>query len=388
MLSISKLYCGNEEYGDILRYKGIHSSCKKPIVVWNVTSRCNLSCLHCYANASSTRQSHDELTTTEGRSLIDELAAFGVPVLLFSGGEPLARKDIIELISYASSNGLRTVLSSNGTLLDKKKADELKKIGISYVGISIDGREKTHDTFRNRKGAFKETLAGIRAALQAGLKVGLRLTMNKTNSADIEYIFDLMEQEGIPRICFYHLIPSGRGRSLTESDLTPEEKRTVMNSIIGKAAKIYAKTNNKEILTVANHCDGIFLYLRMKKENHPDAEKILSFLKMNSSDSSGIGIASINWNGEVYPDQFWRTKIIGNVRNNKFSLIWNSSTNEFLNKLLNRRAFITGRCSKCRYLDICGGNFRSRTEHITGDTWASDPGCYLYDNEISGKETS
>lgn len=385
MLSVSKLYCGNEEYGDILRYRGIHSTCKKPIVVWNVTSRCNLACEHCYADASACSKNNYDLSTSEGKDLIDDLSAFGVPVLLFSGGEPFMRKDIFDLISYAASKGMRTVLSSNGTLIDKAKAETLKKIGISYVGISIDGREETHDRFRRKSGAFRETLNGIRTCIQSGLKVGLRFTMNKGNIADTQFVFDLMEKEQIPRICFYHLISSGRGVGVSNKELSVNEKREILNYIIDKSAELYKYGSNKEILTVANHCDGIFLYLRMKKENHPDADKVLTFLRMNSSDSSGIGIASINWDGEVYPDQFWRTRLIGNIRNEKFSSIWNSSKNEFLNKLLNRRNHITGRCSNCQFLDVCGGNFRSRAEFSTGDTWASDPGCYLYDGEILTK---
>ncbi|MEI6056052.1 MAG: radical SAM protein [Lentisphaerota bacterium] len=383
MLSISKLYCGNEEYGDILRYRGIHSASKKPIVVWNVTSRCNLACTHCYADASSCAKNSFDLSTDEGKALIDDLSAFGVPVLLFSGGEPLMREDIFELIAYAASKGMRTVLSSNGTLVDKTKAETLKKIGISYVGISIDGREETHDKFRCHRGAFKETIQGIRTCVEAGLKVGLRCTMNKDNLKDMPFIFDLMEKECVPRICFYHLISSGRGASISDKELSLNEKRDALNYIIDKSSELYRRGSNNEILTVANHCDGIFLYLRMKRENHPEADKILGFLKMNSSDSSGIGISSINWDGEVYPDQFWRTRIIGNVRKEKFSSIWDSSKNEMLDRLLNRRKYITGRCSRCKFLEICGGNFRARAEYYTGDTWASDPGCYLYDEEIS-----
>ena len=139
MLSISKLYCGNEEYGDILRYRGVHSVCKKPIVVWNVTSRCNLECEHCYANASLFSNSTDDLSLDEAKKLIDDLSVFGVPVLLFSGGEPLVREDILEIINYASSKGLRTVLSSNGTLIDQRTALALKMASISYSDIRDTG---------------------------------------------------------------------------------------------------------------------------------------------------------------------------------------------------------------------------------------------------------
>ncbi len=161
MIGISKLYCGTVEPSDALRY-GRHSgslpshllqfsSDKKPVVVWNITRKCNLKCIHCYAHATE-ESGFDELTTDEGKRLIDDLAAFGSPLILFSGGEPLVRKDLPELAEYAVSKGMRAVISTNGTLITKEMAQTLKRIGLSYVGISLDGMEEVNDKFRAVKG--------------------------------------------------------------------------------------------------------------------------------------------------------------------------------------------------------------------------------------------
>ena len=207
MIGISKLYCGTVEPSDALRYGRQSgrlpshllqfSADKKPVVVWNVTRACNLRCHHCYAAAGA--PARDELTTQEGRALIDDLADFGVPVLLFSGGEPLARPDLPELLDHAVSRGMRAVLSTNGTLIDTAKAAELSRVGLSYVGISLDGLRATNDRFRGVEGAYAQALEGIRACKAAGIKVGLRYTITTANVGDLPDVFDLLEAEAIPR---------------------------------------------------------------------------------------------------------------------------------------------------------------------------------------------
>jgi len=203
MIGISKLYCGAVEPSDVLRYNRHSgklpshllqfSSDKKPVVVWNMTRRCNLKCIHCYSNSANVDYP-DELTTEEGKRMIDDLAAFGAPVLLFSGGEPLMRPDLLELAQYATDRGMRAVISTNGTLISKEIAAELKKIGLSYVGVSLDGLQKTHDRFRGTKGAFEKAIHGIRNCRDAGIKVGLRFTVNKHNLADVADMFDLLRR--------------------------------------------------------------------------------------------------------------------------------------------------------------------------------------------------
>ena len=396
MIGISKLYCGTVEPSDALRYgrrsKDLPSHLlqfsddKKPVVVWNITRACNLNCIHCYARAKD-HANEGEMDTEQGFSLLDDLANFGVPVILFSGGEPLVRPDLVELARYAVSKGMRAVISTNGTLIDKDKANELKEIGLSYVGVSLDGREEVNDRFRGKKHAFKKALEGVRNCLDAGLKVGLRFTINRMNSSEIPFIFDLIEAYNIPRVCFYHLVYSGRGSEMIEQDLNHEETRKVVDLIIDRTKDLHDRGIPKEVLTVDNHADGPYIYLRMLNENNPGAEKVLRLLQMNEGNSSGRGIGCISWDGSVHADQFWRHYSFGNVLSRTFSEIWSDISNPLMAKLKNKKKYVKGRCSECKWLNICGGNFRVRPEAVTGDLWASDPACYLTDVEI-GKEKS
>jgi 12,18-didecarboxysiroheme deacetylase len=391
MIGISKLYLNKVEVSDPLRY-GRHSSKlpshllqfskdKKPVVVWNVTSRCNLTCTHCYASVG--QNVGNELSTAEALAVLDDLAAFGCPVVLFSGGEPFVRPDILTLARYAVAKGLRVVFSTNGTLIDEKLAAEIKAIGVSYVGISMDGMEEVHDRFRRRKGAFQQALAGIRLCREAGVKVGLRVTLTQDNVKDIPSIFDLMEAERIPRLCLYHLVYCGRGAEIAALDLPPDVRRATLDLIIDRTKRLHDRGHPVEVLTVDNHCDGPYLYLRMLREKNPLAEDVMTLLKMNAGNSTGLGIACISWDGTVFPDQFWRTKPVGNVLEKPFSEIWgNPPPESLLANLRRRKELVTGRCATCRFLDICGGNFRARAEAATGDIWGVDPACYLTDEEI------
>ena len=391
MIGISKLYCGTVEPSDPLRY-GRDSGAlpshllqfsidKKPIVVWNITKKCNLKCIHCYAN-SSLSSNEDEINHKDALSVIDDLAEFEVPVLLFSGGEPLIREDITELIQYARKKGIRTVVSTNGTLITNDMALRLRDAGVSYVGISLDGLEEVNDRFRQVKGAFKNAMKGIANCKKAGVKVGLRFTINRFNVQEVPNIFDLVEKEGIDRVCFYHLVYSGRGASLTKDDLTHKQTRKVLDIIIDRTKELHDRGLKKEVLTVDNHADGPYLYLRMIREGNPRAEKVLELLKMNGGNSSGIGIGCISWDGRVHADQFWRHYSFGNVLKRPFSQIWMDTSDPLMAKLKEKKRHLKGRCARCKWLDICAGNFRVRAEAVTGDVWAPDPACYLTDEEI------
>ena len=394
MIGISKLYCGTVEPSDALRYSRSSaqlpshllqfSKDKRPVVVWNVTRRCNLKCVHCYAHATEEAVS-DELTTDEGKALIDDLAAFGVPVLLFSGGEPLVRKDLPELAEYAVQKGMRAVISTNGTLITAKMAQKLKAIGLSYVGISLDGMESINDEFRGITGAFKSAMKGIQNCQEAGIKVGLRFTINKANATEVPKIFDLLEEKKIPRVCFYHLVYAGRGSKMVDEDLTHEEARRVVDLIIDRTKDLHNRGIPKEVLTVDNHADGPYLYLRLLGENPERAKEVLELLQMNEGNNSGRGIGCVSWDGEVYADQFWRHCSFGNVRKEPFSAIWTDTSKKFLQQLKQKKKYVKGRCAECQWLDICGGNFRVRAEAVSGDVWAPDPACYLTDEEIGLK---
>ena len=394
MIGISKLYCGTVEPSDALRYgrdsKKLPSHLlqfskdKKPVVVWNMTRRCNLKCVHCYAKSQDIDY-EDELTTQQGKELIDDLAEFGSPVILFSGGEPLMHKDLPELAEYARSKGMRAVISTNGTLIDEKMAKVLKKIGLSYVGISLDGVRETNDKFRGIPGAFDKALEGLRNCQREGIKVGLRFTINKNNVQDVPAIFDLLEEENIPRVCFYHLVYAGRGSKMVEEDLSHEESRKVLDLLMDRTKQLHEKGMPVEVLTVDNHCDGPYVYLRMLEEDPERAEDVYELLMMNQGNSTGIGIGCVSWDGSVHPDQFWRHYSFGNVKERKFSDIWTDTTDELMAGLKDRKPLIkenADRCAKCKWLNICNANFRVRAEAVYDNVWADDPACYLTKEEI------
>ncbi len=391
MIGISKLYCGQAEPSDALRY-GRHSgklpshllqfsADKKPVIVWNMTRRCNLKCVHCYARAVDV-YGKDEIDTASAKRMIDDLAAYGVPVMLFSGGEPLVREDLVELAAYAVEKGMRAVISTNGTLITPQKAAELKKVGLSYVGISLDGLEEAHDRFRGKKGSFAKALEGVENCQAEGLKVGLRFTINKRNAGEIPGIFNILRDMEIPRACFYHLVYSGRGSELIREDLDHQATRDVVDLIIDETRKCFDAGKPKEILTVDNHADGPYLWMRLARENPERAEKVFELLQFNEGNNSGRGIGCISWDGKVHADQFWREHVFGNVLERPFSQIWDDPDIELLAMLKNKKAHVGGRCAKCRYLPIYGGNFRARAEAYYGDIWSEDPACYLTDEEI------
>ncbi|WP_340818809.1 12,18-didecarboxysiroheme deacetylase [Methanolobus sp. WCC4] len=394
MIGISKLYCRTVEPSDALRYgrdsKKLPSHLlqfskdKKPVVVWNVTKRCNLRCVHCYAHSKDIEYDN-ELTLEEGKALIDDLADFGTPVILFSGGEPLMRKDLPELAGYATSKGIRAVISTNGTMITEEIAKKLKDIGLSYVGISIDGMRETNDKFRGIEGSFDRAMQGLHNCQKEGIKVGLRFTINKHNVHDIPAIFDLMEKENIPRICFYHLVYSGRGSDMINEDLSLEESRQTVDLLIDKTRELHSKGKMVEVLTVDNHCDGPYIYLRLLKEDPERAAEVLELLNMNRGNSTGIGFGCVSWDGSVHPDQFWRHYSFGNVKDRKFSEIWKDTSDELMAGLKDRKPLIkenADRCARCKWFDVCNGNFRVRAESVYGNVWADDPACYLTKEEI------
>jgi radical SAM protein with 4Fe4S-binding SPASM domain len=277
---------------------------------------------------------------------------------------------------------MRAVISTNGTLISPDMARKLKRIGLSYVGVSLDGMEETNDRFRGVKGAFQAGLRGIRYCQEAGIKVGLRFTINRRNAQDIPGIFDLLEKENIPRVCFYHLVYAGRGSELVKEDLDPGETRKVVDLIIDRTQNLHGQKKAIEVLTVDNHSDGPYLYLRMTREGSSRSEEVMELLRMNGGNSSGVGIGCVSWDGSVHADQFWRHYSFGNVRNRPFSQIWTDLSNPLMARLKEKKKHVKGRCASCRFLGVCAGNFRVRAEAITGDLWAPDPACYLTDQEI------
>ena len=385
MIDITKLYRGVGTSGDALRYErgGQSPHEKKPIVVWNMTRRCNLSCIHCYAD-SENKAYPNELTGDEAQKMIRDLGEFGAPVLLFSGGEPLVRDDIFDHAELARSLGIRPVISTNGTLITEKLAWRIKDTGFGYVGISLDGIGERNDFFRGKKGAFEAAMRGFDNCVAVGQKVGLRLTLTRHNYQDLNGIFDFIEEHGINRACFYHLVYTGRGSEMAKDDLTHEESHAAVDLIIDRTADLHRRGKEVDILTVDNHCDGPYLYMRMVREGNARAEEVLRLLRLNGGNQSGIAIADVDNEGNVHADQFWWHHSFGNVRDRKFGDIWTDLSDPLMAGLKDRKSLLKGRCAECRWLDVCNGNFRVRAEAVHGDVWAPDPACYLTDEEIAG----
>ncbi len=373
MLTFDPLYFRSTRYS---------SFASGPVVVWNATSQCNLDCSHCYFDAVPARDP-DELSTEEAKGLIEDLAGLRVPALLFSGGEPLLREDIFELALFAKEKGLKTALSTNGTLIGEETAKKIKEAGFSYVGISLDGRAEPNDAFRRTKGAFSKTLEGIKNCKDTGLRTGIRFTLTRFNLAELPHIFDIAREEDVDRLCIYHLVYSGRGSSLKDEDVSREKRRQTLDLIWQKTLDFKKDNLKTEVLTVDNHADGVWIYLKLKKDDPQRSEIVLDLLTIQGGNGSGAKIACVDNHGRVYPDQFWRAHPLGNARQDRFSAIWQNRENGFLNDLRNRRAFLKGRCGRCAHLDICNGNFRARAESASGDMWAEDPACYLTEEEIN-----
>jgi len=395
MINISKLYCEQITPGDWIRYGKSGSgerrgdivpkraSERRPVVVWNITRACNLKCVHCY-NDSANQRAQDELSTQEAKEVLRDLAAFGVPSVLFSGGEPLMRKDLFDLLGYARELGLRTVISTNGTLITTDVAKKIQEHSVSYVGISLDGIGQVNDKFRGVQGAFDKAVRGIRNCQDVGVRIGLRLTLTQKNVQDLEALFDFFERENIERACFYHLVPSGRGGAIRAEDLTHVQRRAAIDIILAKTKQFKEAGKKTDILTVDNHVDGVYLYLKLLAEDPARADAVWKLLTWNGGGmfSSGVGIGCIDFHGKVHPDQFWWHYDLGDVRTRPFSQIWVDTSEPLLRGLKERRKYIKGRCRFCRFFEACGGSLRVRADLRFGDPWAPDPACYLTDMEI------
>ncbi|QCW03780.1 TIGR04347 family pseudo-SAM/SPASM protein [Natrinema pallidum] len=394
MISISKLLCDLDAEGDGLRYDAADDSEKpqiteekqqRPVVVWNATRRCNLYCSHCYAGAE-TEAATGEFTTAEAKSFLDQLADFGAPVILFSGGEPLVRDDLVELVSYAADRGLRPVLSSNGTLITRETAAALRDAGLQYAGISVDGLPERNDRFRGEEGAFDAAVRGIEHCLEVGLKTGLRYTITEANAPDLEGVVDLLVEKGLDRFCFYHLDYGGRGAEIVDADLSPQAKREAIEQVADLTLAYHDRGEEIETLLVGNYADAAFL-VEYARETFGEAKAraVYEHLERNGGDPTGERIADVDYQGNVHPTQFWQGYSLGNVRDRPFGEIWDDESNPLLEALRNREEHLHGKCADCQYQSICRGGSRLRALAETGDLFAPDPQCYLHEDEVRGE---
>ena len=352
-----------------------------PVVIWNLIRRCNLMCKHCYS-ISGDVDFPGELSTDEVFKVMDDLKAFGVPVLILSGGEPLLRRDIFEISHRAKDMGFYTGLSSNGTLITVHNIQQIVDVGYDYVGVSIDGLKETHDAFRRRVGGFEEALSGIRLCLENGIKAGLRFTVTMDNADELPGLLDLVEQEEIDKFYLSHLVYAGRGNKNRGDDARRHMTRRVMDQLFERAWADVSSGGTREFVTGNNDADGVYL-LYWVREHFPELEDhIRAKLEQWGGNSSGVNVANIDNLGVVHPDTMWWHYPLGNVKERPFGEIWQDTSDPIMAGLKARPRKIGGRCGECTYFGICGGNTRVRAQQLTGDAWAEDPACYLTDEEI------
>ncbi len=355
-----------------------------PVVIWNLIRRCNLKCKHCYS-ISGDVDFPGELSTAEVFKVMDELKAFGVPVLILSGGEPLLRPDIFDISHRAKQMGFYVGLSSNGTLIDQDNIGKIADVGYDYVGISIDGLKATHDVFRQREGGFDEALSGIRQCREHGIKAGLRFTVTMDNAHELPALLDLAEAEEVEKFYLSHLVYAGRGNKNRGDDARRDLTRNVMDILFARAWEDARNGGHREFVTGNNDADGVYL-LFWVRQNFPHLEDhIRAKLVQWGGNSSGVNVANIDNLGNVHPDTFWWHYDLGNVKERSFGEIWQDTSDPIMAGLKAKPRRIKGRCGACSHFDICGGNTRVRAMQLTGDPWAEDSACYLSDAEIGVK---
>jgi heme d1 biosynthesis radical SAM protein NirJ len=352
-----------------------------PVVIWNLVRRCNLTCRHCYS-ISTDKDFPGELSTDEILAVMNDLRAFGVPVLILSGGEPLLRPDLFSIAARAKAMGFYVGLSSNGTLIDAPMADRIAQAAFDYVGVSLDGLRATHDRFRGQEGAFDLSLAGLRLCRDRGVRVGARYTMTEDNAQDLPALLRLLDAEGIDKFYFSHLNYAGRGNKHRADDARHRTTRAAMDLLFETAWGYASRRIAKEFVTGNNDADGAYL-LHWVRERFPQmAAAIEARLLQWGGNASGVNVANIDNEGNVHPDTMWWHYRLGSVRQRPFSTIWQDIGDPLMAGLKQRPRPVTGRCGSCRHLAICNGNTRVRAQQLTGDPWAEDPGCYLTDEEI------
>jgi heme d1 biosynthesis radical SAM protein NirJ len=352
-----------------------------PVVIWNLIRRCNLTCKHCYATSTDI-DFPGELSTEQVYEVMDDLKSFGVSVLILSGGEPLMRPDIFELSQHAKDMGFYVGLSSNGTLITEDNIADIANVGYDYVGVSLDGMRETHDYFRQRQGAFDESMHGIRLCREAGLKIGLRFTLTQHNETELPDLLQLMDDEDIDKFYLSHLNYAGRGNRNRSSDLHYQMTRKAMDLLFETCWQDVQAGRKREFVTGNNDADGVYLLYWAQQHMPEYVDKLREQLIRWGGNSSGVNIANIDNLGNVHPDTMWWDYTIGSVKQRPFSEIWQDTSEPLMAGLKADKRPLEGRCAQCKHLAICGGNSRTRAWQLTGNPWSEDPGCYLTDEEI------
>jgi len=341
------------------------------IAIWEVTQACDLACVHCRASAQPDRNPL-ELSTEEGMELIDQISALQVPVFVLTGGDPIKRPDLFELIGHARKVGVRVSLTPSATpLLTRDIIVRLKGAGLARLAVSMDGAcEETHDAFRGMSGSFVRTLEAIRWANEIGLPVQINTTFSRRNIAEIDEIVPLMESLKITLWSVFFLVPTGRGKL---SDLLDgEEFEQVFEKLyrLSKTASFDLKT------TEAQHYRRYVLQQRVKERKAGILERPT---EQTASDSigraprglnDGKGFVFISHTGEVFPSGFL-PKAAGNIRQQTLATLYRESD---VFRDLRNTSLLGGKCGACEFKEVCGGS-RSRAFALTGDPLAEEPCC-------------
>ncbi len=347
------------------------------IAIWNFTNRCNLACRHCYSYADP--NSEDFLSTEFIMNSIPELKKAGIKFVIFSGGEPLIRRDIFDIAEKMREEGIVTYLSTNGLYVSEKNVDRIIDT-FNYIGISIDGIEEVHDEFRGLQGAYRKSLDAIALIQKHGGNAGIRFTITNETKESFYAIFELAEEIGVDKIYISHLVYSGRGLENLKIDISKEERRRYVEFIIDKAFQYIEEGRDIDIVTGNMEMDAI-LFLQKFSEKYPHLkDEMVRRLKGWGGNSAGRKLVNIDWMGNVKPDPFFPFTL-GNMTEKPFSRIWLDENNEMLTKLREHPRKLGGYCSDCGVKEICNGGSRSRAWAIHGDLWAEDPSCYLTERE-------
>ncbi len=344
------------------------------IAIWNFTNRCNLSCLHCYSKSGL--DASDTLDTQKILETIPQLKRAGIGFVIFSGGEPLTRKDIFQIAQACKDEGIFTYLSTNGLYINPGNVDKIIET-FGYIGISIDGDEATHDKFRGLKGSYAKSLQAIDLIHEHGGKVGIRFTITKETKESLAHIFDLAERRGIDKIYISHLVYSGRGLDNLKMDLSKEERKESVEYILNKAFEYYEKGIDIDVVTGNMEMDAVMFLERFGQKYPHKKESLRQRLLRWGGNSAGRNLVNINSEGAVKPDPFFPVSI-GNIFDKPFDEIWHQKS-ELLQRLRTFPRDIGGKCKECEHLAICNGGSRPRAWAISGDLWAEDPSCYIKD---------
>jgi radical SAM protein with 4Fe4S-binding SPASM domain len=345
------------------------------LVVWDITYACNLKCKHCYSNSGKKLQ--DELTIDQAKYVIDILSNASVPIIAFSGGEPLVHPDIFELTRYAHTQGMYVAIATNGTLISRKKAQEMKKANIDFVQVSLDGATaETHDSFRGINGVFDKTFQGIKNVVNEGFFVNIASTATKYNYQEIPKIIDLCVHLGVNWFMMYNFVPTGRGEFISNNDLTPLQREELLNELYHKLKDGKCNVN---VLSTAPQFARVALEHEKKNNkkiipshfyNPMLANKLLNLAEFIGGCGCGRFYCAIRPNGNIEPCVFFPLTI-GNIINDDFESLWKN--NSILKKLRNRE-YLKDQCEHCEYKYYCGG-CRARAYAYTKDCLAGDSGC-------------